>query len=128
MYISRPWVINKQDQDTVEILVRELNISRPAAAVLANRGITTSLEAERFMNPDLIDLANPFLLPDIEKGVERIRRAIDLKEKILVYGDRDADGVTSGAGAASGRWRPLPGGRRKWRGLPGTRRSWCRRR
>lgn len=95
MYISRPWVVSGQAQDTVESLVRELNISRPAAAVLANRGITTSVEAARFMHPDLIDLANPFLLPDIEKGVERIRRAIDRKEKILVYGDRDADGVTS---------------------------------
>jgi single-stranded-DNA-specific exonuclease len=95
LYLSRPWVIAAQEQDTVEDLVRELNISRPAAAVLANRGITTAVAAERFMNPDLIDLANPFLLPDIEKGVERISLAIDRKEKILVYGDRDADGVTS---------------------------------
>lgn len=93
--MSRPWVVSRQDQNQVEVLSRELHVSRAAAAVLVNRGITTPAEAEKFMNPDLIDLANPFLLPDMEKAVARIRKAVDNGEKILVYGDRDADGVTS---------------------------------
>lgn len=94
-YTAKSWVVSSPDKDTVETLARELSISFPAAKVLVNRGITSIAEARAFLSPDLADLANPFLLPDIDKAVSRIRKAIDSKEKILVYGDRDTDGVTS---------------------------------
>lgn len=92
---SKTWTISEPDQDTVEILARELHLSHPSAKVLVNRGMKSVDEARRFLSPELSELANPFLLPDIDKAVERIRRAVDKKEKILVYGDRDTDGVTS---------------------------------
>ncbi|MFH1368716.1 MAG: single-stranded-DNA-specific exonuclease RecJ [Elusimicrobiota bacterium] len=95
IFSLKTWVVNQPDKDIVEIFIRELGVSRPAATVLVNRGITTVEEARGFLTPELGDLANPFLLPDMEKAVARIRKAIENKEKILVYGDRDVDGVSS---------------------------------
>ena len=48
-----------------------------------------------FLNPKYEDLTDPFLLPDLEKSTERIKEAIEKKEKILIYGDYDVDGVTA---------------------------------
>ncbi|MDO8572861.1 MAG: single-stranded-DNA-specific exonuclease RecJ [bacterium] len=62
--------------------------------LLKNRGITTSGEAEKFLHPDYEhDIHDPFLILNMEKAVERILRAIDAKEKIVVYGDYDCDGI-----------------------------------
>lgn len=68
------------------------------AQVLYNRGFTTPDEAEKFLNAELADPLKEKLnqkLKDIDKAVARIRRAIRHKEQIIVYGDFDADGVTS---------------------------------
>lgn len=51
--------------------------------------------SQNFLRPKYEDLADPFLLPDMRKAVERIRRAIDGEEKVIIYGDYDADGVTA---------------------------------
>lgn len=76
-------------------LAKELNIDPVLAELLINRGITTLEEAKRFLHPSLDDLHDPFLLPDMEKAVKRIERAIGNKERILVYGDYDVDGTTA---------------------------------
>ena len=66
--------------------------------LLYNRGITTQEKIDEFFNPDYSsDLHNPFLLKDMEKAVERILKAIESKEKIVIYGDYDTDGVCSTA-------------------------------
>ena len=63
-----------------------------------SRGIKTSDEAERFFNPDYeADLHDPYLLADMERAVQRIFKAIEKKEKILIYSDYDADGIPGGA-------------------------------
>lgn len=72
-----------------------MKISAPVARVLVNRGINTLAEAEVFIDTEKGNLHNPFLLPDMDAAVKRIRLAVDKKEKILVYGDRDVDGITS---------------------------------
>ncbi len=59
------------------------------------RGITSIAEAEKFFHPSLRDLHDPFLMPDMNKAVDRINRAMGAKEKILVYGDYDVDGTTA---------------------------------
>ncbi len=57
------------------------------------RGIDTPEKAEEFLHPDLKDLHDPSRMQDLEKAVKLIRRAIDLGQRILVYGDYDADGI-----------------------------------
>ncbi len=79
----------------VFMLKYELNISEVAARLLVNRGITTPEEAREFLNPALSRLHDPYLLSGMDKAVERIKRAIASREKIIVYGDYDVDGVTS---------------------------------
>jgi len=66
--------------------------------LLYNRGITTQEKIDEFFNPDYSsDLHNPFLLKDIKKAVKRILKAVKNKEKIVIYGDYDTDGVCSTA-------------------------------
>ncbi len=76
---------------------RELGYTPFQAHLLYNRGIRTSSEAELFMNSDERLLNDPFLLPDMERAVDRLRRALDSREHICVFGDFDADGITGTA-------------------------------
>ncbi|SHJ65130.1 exonuclease RecJ [Rubritalea squalenifaciens DSM 18772] len=63
--------------------------------LLGQRGVEGGEAVEKFLKPRLRDLSDPYLLPDMEKAVERVLAAIDAGENILVYGDYDVDGVTS---------------------------------
>ena len=85
-------VPTSRDQD---LLAGELGISPIVSQILINRGITTPNDAKEFLFPSLGQLHNPFLMKDMERGVDRIVEAISRKEKIAVYGDYDADGITS---------------------------------
>ncbi len=67
----------------------------PIGELLAERGIATPEEADRFFHPSLRDMHDPFLMPDMDKAVDRLNRAMGLKEKIMVYGDYDVDGTTA---------------------------------
>ena len=68
------------------------------AKLLYNRGVRTKKETEIFLNPDFVNhLHDPFLLPDMEKAVNRILKAIDGGEKIGIWSDYDADGIPGGA-------------------------------
>jgi single-stranded-DNA-specific exonuclease len=62
--------------------------------LLADRSITTSQEIDDFLSPEYADLHDPFLIQDMRKVVDRIMQAVMQNEKILIYGDYDADGVT----------------------------------
>ncbi len=64
-------------------------------ALIRQRNIVGSENLQKFLDPKLKDLADPFLLPDMHAAVERILRAVDAGEKILIFGDYDVDGVTS---------------------------------
>ena len=72
-----------------------LGISRVVARLLVNRGITDIDRAASFLNPSLEDLHDPYLLPDMDRAVNRIEKAIDCREPIVIYGDYDADGITA---------------------------------
>lgn len=69
--------------------------SSVVSALLAQRGITTIKDADKFFYPSLNDLHDPFLMPDMDKAVRRLNKAMGSKEKILVYGDYDVDGTTA---------------------------------
>ncbi len=79
----------------IEDLSSGLNLNPYLTAVLLQRGIDTLEQARDFFRPDLAQLHDPFLMKDMEKAVIRLRKAIDRKERILVYGDYDVDGTTA---------------------------------
>lgn len=67
----------------------------PISELLVQRGITSIEEAEKFFHPSLKDMHDPFLMPDMDKAVNRLNKAMGSKEKIMVYGDYDVDGTTA---------------------------------
>ena len=92
--MKREWRlrVKKCDFDT---LSKEAKVSKTIAKILVNRGIEDSESIKKFMNASLEDLYDPFLIKDMEEGTDIILDAIDEEKKIVVYGDYDADGVTS---------------------------------
>lgn len=76
-------------------LAAELGLSFTFASLLANRGFGSSLEVQEFLQPSLGKLLDPFLMRDMDKATERIWKAIDAQEQILVFGDYDVDGITA---------------------------------
>jgi single-stranded-DNA-specific exonuclease len=76
-------------------LSKELNISPILAQLLINRETEGVLSARKFLKADLKDLRDPYIFQDMEKAVDKILRAINNNERILIYGDYDVDGITS---------------------------------
>ena len=74
---------------------KELNISPILAQLLINRETKKVLSARKFLKADLKDLRDPYTFQDMEKAVDKILRAINNNERILIYGDYDVDGITS---------------------------------
>lgn len=79
----------------VEPLASRLKISPLLAQCLINRGFSDPSAIEDFLRPRLKNLADPFLLPDMDKAVARLLRARELGESLVIFGDYDVDGVTS---------------------------------
>ncbi len=94
------------DEGLVEKIAQAEKISKLTARALLRRGVKSMEEAKLFLHPNELLLHDPYLLPDMEKAVERIRSAIENKEKICVYGDYDADGICSTT-ILSGRLRKM---------------------
>ena len=88
--IEKKWNLN------IPALLEDEDLSL-AERLLFSRGITESEDRRAFLSDDPSGWHDPMLFPDMEKACERIKRALDLHERILVYGDYDADGVTSTA-------------------------------
>ena len=94
--INRRWLYKPiPEKEKIEALSKSININQYLAAILIQRGIETFEEAKKFFTPSLDDLHDPFLMKDMGRAVERIKLAIDRREKILVYGDYDVDGTTA---------------------------------
>ena len=83
-----------EDADFTKI-AKSAGLSSEVACLLFQRGIKDESSLRKFLDPSLENLHDPYLLHDMEKAVERIRQAIERGELILVYGDYDADGMTS---------------------------------
>jgi len=95
--IEKKWVIQEQlDRKKSLSLSKEWNISPLMIQLLYNRGIKIEeKEIKEFLYPSWQDLHDPFLMKGMKEAVERILKAISNKEKILIYGDYDADGVSA---------------------------------
>lgn len=83
------------DKEQITRLSGEINVNPYLTAVLIQRGIDTFDKARSFFRPSLEDLHDPFLMKDMEAAVERLHRAIQSNERILLYGDYDVDGTTA---------------------------------
>lgn len=93
--MKKKWEYLEQDEELIKQIATKHNISEVLAKILVNRGITGEEEIEIFLNPKRNNFHNPFLLNDMEKAVDRIIKAIETKEKTIIYGDYDVDGITS---------------------------------
>lgn len=89
------WIVANTDSRSARQLASELQISPVIAKMLVRRGLTDAEAALRFLHPDRAGFYDPFLMKDMDKAVHRIRQAISGSERIMVYGDYDADGATS---------------------------------
>ncbi len=87
--------LSPDQKDKKDELAKELNFNPVLVELLLSKGIETKEEARKFLYPELGDLHDPFLLPDMDKAIRRIEKALGNKERILVYGDYDVDGTTA---------------------------------
>ena len=93
--MNKKWQIYDTDENKTEELIKEYGINKLLATILANRKITSEEEIRLFLNPTRNDFHDPFLIKDMDIAVNRIIKAIKNKEKIIIYGDYDVDGITS---------------------------------
>ena len=96
MPIEKQWVILEQgDPAKVELLSTALGLSPVLANLLVQRGIETPQQAQGFFDPSLDDLHDPFLLKDMDKAIDRITRAVETGETVMIWGDYDVDGTSA---------------------------------
>jgi len=95
--MEKQWQTINPDPETVRRLSRQVQCSPLIARLLANRGIQSKIQATRFLHPSLSDLTPPMELAGMDDAVHRIHQALENGEKILVFGDYDADGITATA-------------------------------
>ena len=91
------WNFCTPDEQTVVVLSEAINVTLPVARALLNRGVQTFDEAKDYFRSSLLNLPSPFLLQHMHLAVERVLRAIEDHEKIMLYGDYDVDGTTGTA-------------------------------
>lgn len=91
------WKIRTAAFEDIRSLQERFNLNLVSAKVLAGRGITNAGLAKFYLERDISFLHNPFMFEDMEIFVERVLKAVEEKEKVRVFGDRDVDGITSTA-------------------------------
>ncbi|MBM4065501.1 MAG: single-stranded-DNA-specific exonuclease RecJ [Planctomycetes bacterium] len=95
--MSKRWIFSPPNKSLQSEIASKLKISHLLAQVLINRGIIDITSARNFLQPQIAALGDPSLLPDIEKASVRINEAVRKKEKIVIYGDYDVDGLSATA-------------------------------
>ena len=95
--MHRNWVVNKTNPEFLQYLSASASISPAFAQVLVSRGMNDAESIKNFLTPSFQDIHDPFLMPDMDKAVKRLKEAVEKKETVLVHGDYDADGITSTA-------------------------------
>ena len=93
--MNKKWECYEKDVESIEKIQNEFKVSSLLATIIVNKGLKTKEEIEVFLNPTRNDFHDPYLMPDMEIAVNRILKAIENKEKVIIYGDYDVDGITS---------------------------------
>jgi single-stranded-DNA-specific exonuclease len=96
-HTPKRWQVLPGDDEAESVLQDQLGVHPIVARLLVQRGITTPAAADAFLNPSFDQLHDPFLLPDVEAACARLKTALHGREKIMIHGDYDGDGVTSAA-------------------------------
>lgn len=91
----KKWEFYKADEDKVKSIAEKHHISELLATVLVNRNIIEDEDVRVFLEPNRDDFHDPYLMPDMKPAVDRILKAIETNEKVMIYGDYDVDGITS---------------------------------
>ncbi|HYA96338.1 MAG TPA: single-stranded-DNA-specific exonuclease RecJ [Terriglobales bacterium] len=89
------WTLKAADESLVSRLLSEARLDPLVARLLTVRGVRDPEEAARFLHPSLDHLHSPYLMLGMKTAIERLRAAIERKEKVLIYGDYDVDGTTA---------------------------------
>ena len=92
--MNKKWKLKEKDNNRIADISKKFNLTYIVSQKLAEKNLSDE-EIKVFLNPTRKDFHSPFELPDMERAVDRILKAMDKKEKIVVYGDYDADGITS---------------------------------
>ena len=93
--MNRKWECYETNSEKVQELIEQYQLNPLLATILVNRHIENKDEMDKFMYPTRNDFHDPYLMPDMEKAANRIIKAIKEKQPIMIYGDYDADGITS---------------------------------
>ncbi len=93
--MNKKWEFYEKDDEEVKKVQEELGLSRLLSTIIVNKGLKTKQEISVFLNPTRKDFHDPYLMPDMEIAVNRIVKAIENQEKVIIYGDYDVDGITS---------------------------------
>lgn len=93
--MNKKWEVCKENKNDIDKISKENGLSNLISSILASRGIIEKEDVREFLNPTRDDFHDPFLMPDMEKAVDRILKAIQTQEKTVIYGDYDVDGITS---------------------------------
>ena len=86
--------INSIDAEKVRKIAKDYNLNMLTATILSRRGMSDKESLKFLFETDLVYQHSPFLFDDMDSAVERINDAIEEKEKIYIFGDRDVDGIT----------------------------------
>ena len=93
--MEKRWKTAKADQDKIARLQESLKVHPVLCSLLVQRGIEDFDAAKSFFRPQLSELHSPWLMKDMDKAVTRIQQAMEVNERILIYGDYDVDGTTA---------------------------------
>lgn len=93
--MKKKWQYLKTDKEKVEKISKEYNINKLLATVLVNKNIVEEKDIKEFIEPTRNDFHNPLEMPDMEIAIKRVLKAVQNKEKTIIYGDYDVDGITS---------------------------------
>ena len=93
--MNKKWEYYNSDKVKIKEISQKFNLPEFIAKILVNRNIIEDEKIKVFLDPTRNDFYNPYLLNDMEKAVNRIIKAINNKQKIIIYGDYDVDGITS---------------------------------
>ena len=93
--MNKKWEYYNFDKEKIKEISQKFNLPEFIAKILVNRNIIEDEKIKVFLDPTRNDFYNPYLLNDMEKAVNRIIEAINNKQKIIIYGDYDVDGITS---------------------------------